>query len=147
MKDFNYNVNSYFADGTEMTLRTNNVRDAIEAFFENVENGVHCNIVNGFTGEVLVLCGNPEAEDFATDEMALMMVGYLAEQAWGDEDEDVPTCQMCGCELDEQGVCKCCGVVDGSAVAIAEEETGSIVDFLEEMVAQGKAVKLGGMPS
>ena len=88
MKQFNYNVNSYFADGCEMTFRTNNVSDAIGAFFENAENGVHCDIVNGFTGEVLALCGHPEGEDFATDEMALMMLGYLAEQAWDEEDED-----------------------------------------------------------
>ena len=149
MKNFNYNVNSYFADGSEMTFRTNNVRDAIEAFFENVENGVHCDIVNGFTGEVLALCGHPEGEDFATDEMALMMVGYLAEQAWGeDEDEDTPTCKMCGGNLNEQGVCEYCGVVDGSAVVPADGvAVNPIVAMLDDLVAQGKAVKLGGLPS
>ena len=149
MKNFNYNVNSYFADGSEITLRTNAVRDAIEAFFENVENGVHCNIVNGFTGEVLAIACSPEGEDFATDEMALMMVGYLAEQSWGeDEDEDVPTCSMCGCELDEQGACKCCGVVDESAVVPADGVVANpIIAMLDDLVAQGKAIKLGGLPS
>lgn len=90
MKNFNYNVNSYFADGCEMTFRTNNVNDAIGAFFENVENGVHCDIVNGFTGEVLVIANSPEGDDFATDEMALMMVGYLAHENW-DEKPAEPT--------------------------------------------------------
>ena len=118
MKNFNYNVNSYFADGSEMTLRTNNVNDAIKAFFENVKYGVHCDIVNGFTGEVLAIACSPEGEDYATEEMSLMMLGFMMEEAWGEEDEDEE-----------------------------EEETGSIVDFLEEMVAQGKAVKLGGLPS
>ena len=149
MKNFNYNVNSYFADGSEMTFRTNNVRDAIEAFFENVENGVHCDIVNGFTGEVLALCGHPEGEDFATEEMALMIVGYLAEQAWGEgEDEEVPTCQSCGGDIDEEGVCAWCGRLYGSADVPAEGVVADpIIAMLDDLVAQGKAVKLGGLPS
>ena len=122
MKNFNYNVNSYFADGSEMTFRTNDVRDTIEAFFENVENDVHCNIVNGFTGEVLAIACSPEGEDFATDEIALMMLGYLAEQAWGeDEDEDAEPPH----DVPADGV-----VAD------------PIIAMLDDLVAQGKAVKL-----
>lgn len=153
MKNFNYNVNSYFADGTEMTLRTNNVRDAIEAFFENVENGVRCDIVNGFTGEVLALCGHPEGEDFATDEMALMFLGYLAEQAWGEdedegEEENVLVCQSCGGSIDENGNCEWCGRFFGAADVPADGVVADpIIAMLDDLVAQGKAVKLGGLPS
>ena len=117
MKNFCYNVNTY-AENEELTFRTNDIRHALDDFFESANEGVHVDIVNGFTGEVLAIANHPEGESHVTDEMALMMTGYLAEQARGEEDED-----------DE------------------EEETGSIVDFLEEMVAQGKAVKLGGLPS
>ena len=120
MKNFNYNVNSYFADGCEMTLRTNNVGDAIGAFFENVENGVHCDIVNGFTGEVLALCGHPEGEDFVTDEMALMMLGYMCAENWGEDEDAEPTH-----DVPADGV-----VVD------------PIIAMLDDLVAMGKAVKL-----
>ena len=147
MKNFNYNVNTYFADDSEMTFRTNNVRDAIEAFFENVENGVHCDIVNGFTGEVLALCGHPEGEDFANDEMALMMLGYLCAEHWGEgEDEEVPTCQSCGGEIDEQGVCEYCGVVDGSADGVA---VPSIAEMINELANSCSAIKckIVGLPS
>lgn len=121
MKNFAYSVNSYFADGSEITLRTNNVRDAIEAFFENVENGVWCDIANGFTGEVLAMAGNPDGEDFATDEMALMMVGYMCADTW--ENPTPPT-------EDEVDV-----------------PVDPIIAMLDDLVAQGKAVKLGGLPS
>ena len=147
MKNFNYNVNTYFADGDEMTVRTNCIKTALDAFFESVENGHHTNIVNGFTGEVLAIAGSPEGEDFATDEMALMFLGFMMAEAWG-EDEDAPTCKMCGGTLDEQGVCEYCGVVDGSAIVPADGvAVDPIIAMLDDLVAQGKAVKLGGLPS
>ena len=117
MENFNYNV-IIKNNGNEIVIKTNDVNYAIRECLRANEAECEVCVCNGFTGEVLALCGHPEGEDFATDEMALMMVGYLAEQAWGDEDED------------DEG-----------------EETGSLTDFLDGMVAQGKAVKLGGLPS
>lgn len=114
MKNFCYNVNTY-AENEELTFRTNNIRHALADFFESANEGVHADIVNGCTGEVLAIVNSPECEDYATDEMALMMLGYQYAEV-RDEDEE-------------------------------EEETGSLVDFLDEMVAQGKAVKLGGLSS
>ena len=148
MMNYTYNVNAHF-EKAETTLRTNDVKVAIQEFFEYVADGVHCDIVNGFTGEVLAICGNPDGEDFATDEMALMFLGFMCAEAWGEgEDEEVPTCTMCGCELDEQGVCKCCGVVDASAIVPADGVVADpIIAMLDDLVAQGKAVKLGGLPS
>ena len=96
---------------------------AIQEFFDYVADGVHCDIVNGFTGEVLAIACSPEGEDFATDEMALMMLGHMCAEAWGEDDEpahDVPA----------EGV-----VAD------------PIIAMLDDLVAQGKAVKLGGLPS
>ena len=144
MKTFNYNVNTYFADGDEMTYRTNSVKAAIEAFFEAVEGCHHTDIVNGFTGEVLALCGHPEGEDFATDEMALMMLGYLCAEHWDEEEEeDEPVCQMCGGDINENGVCEWCGVVYGAEPVPADGTIADpIIAMLDDLVAQGKAVKL-----
>lgn len=82
MKNFCYNVNTY-ADNEELTFRTNDIHHALDDFFESANEGVHADIVNGCTGEVLAIANNPEGESYTTEEMALMMVGYLAEQAWG----------------------------------------------------------------
>ena len=42
-------------------------------------------LCNGYTGEVL--CHNGD-EPYCTDEMALMVLGYLCAENWGDENED-----------------------------------------------------------
>ena len=148
MMNFNYNVNAHF-EKAETTLRTNDVRVALQEFFDYVADGVWCDIVNGFTGEVLAIAGSPEGEDFATDEMALMMLGHMCAEAWGeDEDEDVPICQSCGGEIDENGNCEWCGRLYGSADVPADGVVADpIVAMLDDLVAQGKAVKLGGLPS
>lgn len=148
MMNYTYNVNAHF-EKAETTLRTNDVKVAIQEFFDYVADGVWCDIVNGFTGEVLAIACSPEGEDFATEEMALMFLGFMMAEAWGEgEDEEVPTCKMCGGDINEDGVCEYCGVVDGSAIVPAD---GVVVDpiiaMLDDLVAQGKAVKLGGLPS
>lgn len=148
MMNYTYNVNAHF-EKAETTLRTNDVKVAIQEFFDYVADGVWCDIVNGFTGEVLAIACSPEGEDFATEEMALMFLGFMMAEAWGEgEDEDAPTCKMCGGTLDEQGVCEYCGVVDGSAIVPADGvAVDPIIAMLDDLVAQGKAVKLGGLPS
>ena len=146
MMNYTYNVNAHF-EKAETTLRTNDVNVAIQEFFDYVADGVWCDIVNGFTGEVLAICGNPDGEDYATDEMALMFLGFMMAEAWG-EDEEVPTCKMCGGDINENGVCEYCGVVDGSAIVPADGvAVDPIIAMLDDLVAQGKAVKLGGLPS
>ncbi len=148
MMNYTYNVNAHF-EKAETTLRTNDVRVAIQEFFDYVSDGVWCDIVNGFTGEVLAIAGSPEGEDFATDEMALMMLGYMCAEVWGeDEDEDIPICQSCGGSIDENGNCEWCGRPYGSADVPADGVVADpIVAMLDDLVAQGKAVKLGGLPS
>ena len=100
MMNFKYEVNTYM-DNEEVIFRTNNPRNAIHAFFEALEVGAHVNIVDGTTGEVLAIANCPDMNNYTTDEMALMMLGYLMEAEWGheeadDEDSDLPTCGLCG---------------------------------------------------
>ena len=114
MENFNYNVIIH-NNGNEIVIKTNDVTYAIKEYLRADEAGCEVCLCNGFTGEVL--CHNGD-EPWCTDEMALMILGYLCAENWGDEVEDD-----------------------------AEEECGSLIAFLDEMVAQGKAVKLGGLPS
>ena len=112
---FNYEVTTY-AEDNEVVLRTNSIGDALAAIFQCAEDGLHANIVNGYTGEVLAIVNHPDGEDFATDEMALMMAGFIASKDWGEPEPE-------------------------------EDEPDDLFSFLEQMVAEGKAVKLGGLPS
>jgi hypothetical protein len=74
--NFAYHVNAHFAE-VEATVRTNNPTIAIKEFLGHVEDGTHCDIVSGFTGEVLAIANCEDQADYATDEMALMVLGYL----------------------------------------------------------------------
>ena len=135
MKNFNYNVNTYCADGDEMTFRTNSIKSALDAFFASAEDGHHTDIVNGFTGEVLAIANTDEP--WVTDEMGLMMVGYLAEQAWGEppiEPEEV--CDTCGGDVVD-GICQYCGR------CVECEDEG----VTAENVVLALIQSLGGLPS
>lgn len=93
MKNYQYNINVY-ADNEESTYRTNNIKSALNNFLDNVAEGVHTDIVNGFTGEVLAIANCPEADNYVTEEMALMIVGHLCAETWG-EGEAVFTSTIC----------------------------------------------------
>lgn len=123
--NYAYNVNTY-GENDEATFRTNDVRDALDTFLKAGAQGIHCDLVNGYTGEVLAIVNCPGCEDYATDETMLMIKGMIFE------------------------------VLEGEEVAPEAEEDGSepeaiepddLFELLEQMVAEGKAVKLGGMPS
>ena len=137
--NYKYFVNAHF-EKAETTLRTNDVRIAIQEFFDYIADGVHCDIVNGFTGEVLAIACSPEGEDYATEEMALMMLGFLAEEAWGEEDEDenAEFCQSCGGQVVDS-VCQFCG-------RCVECEDEDEMTTAEGMVL-GLIQALGGLPS
>jgi hypothetical protein len=125
MKNYAYNVNTY-GENDEATFRTNDVRDALDTFLKGGAQGIHCDLVNGYTGEVLAIINCPGCEDYATDETMLMIKGMIFE-AW--EGEEVAP------EAEED---------DPEPEAV---EPDDLFEFLEQMVAEGKAVKLGGMPS
>lgn len=119
--NFAYHVNAHFAE-VEATVRTNNPTIAIKEFLGHVEDGTHCDIVNGCTGEVLAIANCKDQADYATDEMALMVLGYL--YATEHQPAESPVVEE-----------------------YPQEEDMSLVDFLDDLVAQGKAIKLGGLPS
>ena len=119
MRNFNYNVNTY-GENDEATFRTNDVRDAIDSFFKAVDCGIKCDLLNGFTGEVLAIANNPDHEDYTTAEMGLMMLGWLMEQ-----------------ELSED-------TIPEVPVALPNPDSAEegLMEFLDRMVAEGMAVKL-----
>ena len=119
--NFAYHVNAHFAE-VEATVRTNNPTIAIKEFLGHVEDGTHCDIVNGFTGEVLAIANCEDQADYATDEMALMVLGYL--YATENQPAEPPVVEE-----------------------YPQEKDMSLADFLDDLVAQGKAIKLGGLPS
>lgn len=84
MKNFTYSV-IITTEDNRFTYETNDVREAIGAVFECDIEDAHICICNGYTGEVLYHNGE---EPWCTDEMALMMLGFVVEQAGAEEDED-----------------------------------------------------------
>ena len=84
MENFNYNL-IIKNNGNEIVIKTNDVTYAIREHLRACEAGCEVCLCNGFTGEVL--CHNGE-EPWCTDEMALMILGYMCAEAWGEEDED-----------------------------------------------------------
>ena len=71
-------------DNAKLTVETNDVHTACTEFLLRAEDASHVCICDGFTGEVL--CHNGD-EPWCTDEMALMILGYMCAEAWGDEDK------------------------------------------------------------
>lgn len=86
MKNFAYSVIITTKDN-RFAYETNDVREAIRAVFECDFEDAHICICNGCTGEVLYHNGD---EPWCTDEMSLMMLGFVVEQAGAEEDEDEP---------------------------------------------------------
>jgi hypothetical protein len=124
MKNYSYNVNIYTED--EMTFRTNDVRGALDTFLNAKVQGVHCDLLDGHTGEVLAIANCPDCEDCATPSTMLMIKGMLFESLEGEEiapedEEDDPEPETV--------------------------EPDDLFTFLEQKVAEGKAVKLGGLLS
>lgn len=80
MKQFQYNV--IIEDATSrIAIETNDIDDAIGSLIEDVSDGSHCLVVDGFTGEVYVDVNGKEP--WITEEWALMINGWLMRQMWG----------------------------------------------------------------
>jgi hypothetical protein len=136
IRNFNYSV-IITTEDNRFTYESNDVREAIRASFECADESSEVCICNGYTGEVLFHNGE---EPYCTDEMGLMMLGFLMEESWGEqEEENEPVCQMCGGDINENGVCRWCGVVYGA-------EPSHEMTTAEDMV-QGLIKALGGLPS
>ena len=83
MKNYNYIVNIYAED--EITFRTNDVRGALDTFLTHGAQDLHCDLLDGYTGEVLAIVNCPDCEDYATDEILLMTEGVFFELLEGEE--------------------------------------------------------------
>ena len=149
MENFNYNL-IIKNNGNEIAIKTNDVSYAIREFLRADEASCEVCVCNGYTGEVL--CHNGD-EPYCTDEMALMILGHLCAEHWGeeaDEEENEPVCQMCGGDINENGVCQWCGVVYGAEPATetvtAESLVLSLVNELAENCSAIKS-KVCGLPS
>lgn len=82
MKTYAYSV-TVEGQGNQHIINTDNIHYAIHEFIRAHDCGCSVCVCNGATGEVL--CHNGE-EPYCTDEMGLMVAGYLA--IYGDESED-----------------------------------------------------------
>ena len=95
MENFNYNL-IIKNNGNEIVIKTNDVSYAIREYLRADEAGCDACLCNGYTGEVL--CHNGD-EPYYTDEMALMVLGYMSAEAWGDEVEDNEPAEESGGEM------------------------------------------------
>ena len=91
---YKYFVNAHF-EKAETTLKTNDACVAIQEFIDYVEEDIHCDIVDGFTGEVLAIANAPDHEPYATTEMWLMMKGYVAASKEMEEEAAIEV-KICG---------------------------------------------------
>ena len=124
MRNFNYSV-IITTEDNRFTYESNDVREAIRATFECADDSSEVCICNGYTGEVLFHNGE---EPYCTDEMGLMMLGFLMEESWGEQEEEP-----------EQTVAEILEEID----AIPEQTGGEMVlAMIEDLVAQGKAIRL-----
>lgn len=80
-----YNVIANY-DNAKVTVETYEVNVAIADFMNRVENGVAVDLVDGFTGEVLAYANHFDCEEptYVTDEMSLMILGWLMAENWGE---------------------------------------------------------------
>lgn len=116
MKNYLYNVNTYGKDD-EATFRTNDVRDALDSFLKAKAQGIHCDLLNGYTGEVMAIANHSDSEDYATDEATLMLKGMAFEALGGEE------------------------------IALEAEEDGSEAETMDPYALFELLGQLGGLPS
>ena len=141
MENFNYNV-IIKNNGNEIVIKTNDVNYAIHEFLRACDADCEVCLCNGYTGEVL--CHN-EDEPWCTDEMALMILGYMCAEAWGEEDEDEddePVCGECGGPVNANGVCQHCGVEDDELAKVVEIDptavpSDDVLDNLRQLARSG----------
>ena len=130
MRNFNYSV-IITSESKRFTYESNDVREAIRASFEGADGNSEVCICNGCTGEVLFHNGE---EPYCTDEMSLMMLGFLMEESWGEQEEE---------ENEPVEAVAETPVVAVRIDALAEQTGGDLVlAMIEDLVAQGKAIHL-----
>lgn len=70
-----YEVSVFYDNAEVITVKTNDPEIAIMELLRFDVKGVHANVIDGYTGEVLAIVNHPE--QFATPEFSLMVMGFL----------------------------------------------------------------------
>ena len=98
-----YVVESFY-DDAQVTVETNDPELAVLEMIHRDMDGVHAHCFSGETGEVLAIVNCPSGEDYSTPEFAMMTLGVLMAQMWGeDEPEEVSGGEMVLALIAEMG--------------------------------------------
>ncbi len=89
MMNYKYAVESFY-DDAKITVETNDPEVAILETIKAIKEDIHAYVLDGFTGELLVLINSPYIEDYATPEFALMTMGWLMARQMEWEEEPAP---------------------------------------------------------
>ena len=87
-----YEVSVFYPDA-EVTVKTNDPEIAILEILRADANGIHANVADGYTGEVLAIVNHPE--QFATPEFSLMVMGFLFKMEQEAAEEEEAECVDC----------------------------------------------------
>ena len=79
MMTFNYSVIAHY-ENCVLTLQTVSAEQAIAFLFEHTETGAEVDILDNYTGEVLV--SNSLTNTYITEEWTLMILGWMTQNAW-----------------------------------------------------------------
>ena len=92
-----YEVSVFYPDA-EVTVKTNDPEIAILEILRADANGIHANVTDGYTGEVLALVNSPDGERYCTEEFSLMTLGFLfkmEQEAAEEEEAECVDCDLC----------------------------------------------------
>lgn len=76
MTNFKYVVTTHL-NGEEVTYSTNNLRNVIAYFEDDLADGSHVDVMDGFTGEVLAIANSPDTDNYIAEEMCLTLIDFL----------------------------------------------------------------------
>lgn len=83
----NYNVSAKYTNA-KVFVETNDLHIALEDFWNKVDEAEEVDIINGFTGEILVhVDGNPE-NTWIVDEWEMILLGSLMCREWGEPEPE-----------------------------------------------------------
>ena len=78
----NYNVNAKYPNA-KISVETNDLHIALKDFWDSVVNAEEVDIINGFTGEVLVHIDSNPKNTWIVDEWEMILLGSLVYKEWG----------------------------------------------------------------
>lgn len=85
----NYNVSAKYSNA-KVFVETNDLHIALEDFWNKVDDAEEVDIINGFTGEVLVHVDENPENTWIVDEWEMILLGSLMCREWGEPAEADP---------------------------------------------------------